>query len=80
MIRSKILGKTAAGLFAVVTPLGIAVGGAASASADPGLCVNGPFGYAQACVQAPGWVGWYDGPQWRGGWGHGDGDDQGEDD
>jgi hypothetical protein len=78
--RSKILGKVALGLCAVVTPMAVAIGGAAPAPADPGgLCVSGPFGYVDACVQAPGWVNWYDGPQWHG-WGYGDGDDQGEDD
>jgi hypothetical protein len=84
VIRLKILGKAATGLGAVAVPLGIAVAGAAPASANPDVCVNGPFGYAHACVQTPGWVGWpgywYDGPRWHGGWGHGDSDDQGEDD
>ncbi|MGV9801030.1 hypothetical protein ACWDTP_23580 [Mycobacterium sp. NPDC003449] len=71
----------AAALGAVAVPMGIAVAGAAPAPADPGLCVSGPYGYAQACVEAPGWHDdWYDGPRWRGGWHDGDGDDQGEDD
>ncbi|MEW2482627.1 hypothetical protein AB0876_23850 [Mycobacterium sp. NPDC049093] len=77
MNRLKKLGIIAAGLGAVAVPIGT-VAGAGSASADPGLCVNGPYGYAQACVDVPGWYnGWYDGPRWRGGW---HGDDQGEDD
>jgi len=81
VIHVKILGKAAAGLFAVVAPLGVAVGGATSAWADPGVCISGPFGYAQACVQGPGWYGWHDGWYgWHDGWGHGGGDDQGEDD
>lgn len=76
--RVKSLGMVAAGLGAVAVPMGIAAAGAAPASADPGLCVSGPFGYAYACVDAPRWHGdWYDGPGWRGGW---YGDDQGEDD
>jgi hypothetical protein len=83
-MRSKTIAKAAAGLFAVVAPLGIALGGASSASADPGLCVSGPYGFVDACVQAPGWVNWYDGPRWHDGWHdgwrHGGGDDQGEDD
>ena len=79
MIPTIILATAAAGIFAVVAPLGIAVGSAAPESADPDVCVSGPFGYVDACVQAPGWVGWYDPPWWRDGWGHGDGDDQGED-
>ena len=75
----KSLATAAAGLFAVAAPLGIAIGSAAPAAADPGgVCVSGPF--VEGCVQAPGWVGWYDGPWWRDGWHHGDGDDQGEDD
>ncbi|OLP03495.1 hypothetical protein BVU76_05225 [Mycolicibacterium porcinum] len=78
MNRWKNLGIISAGLGVVAVPIGIAVAGAGTASADPGLCVNGPFGYAQACVDVPGWHnGWYDGPRWRGGW---DGDDWGEDD
>jgi hypothetical protein len=81
VIRSKILAKAAIGLCAVVAPMAIAIGGAASASADPGWCVSGPFGYASACLQAPGWAPWYGGPGWYGGgWRHGGGDDQGEDD
>ena len=60
--------------------MGIAVAGAVPASANPDVCVNGPFGYTYACVEAPGWVDWHDGSWWHGGWGHGDGDDQGEDD
>jgi hypothetical protein len=80
VIRTKILARVAVGIFAVVAPLGVAVGGAAPASANPDLCVSGPFGYVDACVQGPGWYGWHGGPVWHGGWGHGDGDDQGEDD
>ena len=74
------LGKTAAGLGAVAAPLVFAVAGAGQASADPGICVNGPWGVASACVNGPGWVDW--GPHWNGGWdnGWGNGDDQGEDD
>ena len=81
MIASKMLSKVAVGLGVLVAPLAIAVANGASASADPGLCVSGPFGYAYACVQAPGWVDyWYDGPHWRGnGHGHGHGHDWDDD-
>ncbi|BBX25251.1 hypothetical protein [Mycolicibacterium alvei] len=78
MARVNSVRKLAAGLGVVAVPMGIAFAGAGSASADPGLCVSGPYGFAHACVDTPGWYnGWYDGPRWRGGW---DGNDQGEDD
>lgn len=71
MIRMKNLGRIAVALGVVAVPMGIA--SAAPASADPGWCVSGPFGYAHACVDGPGWYGgwyndWYDGPGWGGGW------------
>ena len=85
MSWSGILGKTAVGLGAVAVPVVFAVAGAGQASADPGgICVSGPWGYASACINGPGWVDW--GPHWNGGWdngwghGWGNGDDQGEDD
>ena len=80
MSWSGILGKTAVGLGAVAMPVVFAVAGAGQASADPGICVSGPWGYASACINGPGWVDW--GPHWNGGWdnGWGNGDDQGEDD
>jgi hypothetical protein len=80
MTWSGILGKTAAGLGAVAVPMVFAVAGAGQASADPGVCVSGPWGYASACLNGPGWVDW--GPHWDGGWDNGwrHGDDQGEDD
>ena len=86
MSWSGILGKAAVGLGAVAVPVVFAVAGAGQASADPGWCVSGPFGYASACLNTPGWVDW--GPHWNGGWdggwdngwhgGHGDweGDDE----
>ena len=78
MARVNSVRKLAAGLGVVAVPMGIGFAGAGSASADPGLCVSGPYGFAHACVDTPGWYnGWYDGPRWRGGW---DGNDQGEDD
>lgn len=83
MTRLKILKKLTAGIGLVAVPMGIALAGAGQASADDGdgLCVSGPFGWAHACVEGPGWYdGWYGGPWWGGGWHHGDGDDQGEDD
>ena len=80
MSWSGILGKAAMGLGAVALPVVLAVAGAGQASADPGWCVSGPFGYASACLNTPGWVD--GGPHWNGGWdnGWGNGDDQGEDD
>jgi hypothetical protein len=75
VIRSKRLRKAIIGLVAAAVPAGMAVAGAAPASAGPGVCVGGPFGYAYACVDTPGWVDWYDGPRWR----HGDWDDWQED-
>ncbi len=80
MTWSVILGKTAAGLGAVAAPVVFAVIGAGQASADPGVCVNGPWGYASACINEPGWVDWN--PHWNGGWNNGWGNenDQGEDD
>ena len=69
MSWSKMLGKTAVGLVAVAVPVVFALAGAGQASADPGFCVTGPFGYASACLNAPGWVNWA--PGWGGDWGHG---------
>jgi hypothetical protein len=83
VISPKILRYAAVGLGAVAVPVVIGVVGAAPSSADPGLCVSGPYGYAQACVDLPGW---YGGPYWGGGWDNGwdsgwhHGDGQGEDD
>ena len=82
MSWSGILGKAAVGLGAVAVPVVFAVAAAGQAPADPGVCVSGPFGYASACLDTPGWIGWY-GPRWDGDWdngwrgGHGDweGDD-----
>jgi hypothetical protein len=86
MSSSRILRKAAAGLGALAVPVVFAVAGAGQASADngPGACVSGPFGYASACLNWPGWVdwgvpywgGWHDG--WHGDHG-GDGDSQGGD-
>ena len=77
-------GQIAASLSALTVASGIAAAGAAPASADPEVCVDGPFGYAYACVRGPGWVDWpgywEDDQGWHRGWGHGDGDDQGQDD
>jgi len=80
MSSSGILGKMAAGLGAVAVPVVFAVAGAGQASADPGVCVTGPWGFASACINGPGWVDWS--PQWNGGWddGWGNDHDQGEDD
>ena len=64
MTWSGILGKTAAGLGAVAVPVVFAVAGAGQAVADPGICVTGPWGYASACVDGPGWVDWNPGVNW----------------
>ena len=83
MAWTEILGKTAAGVGAVAVPVVFAIAGSGQASADPGICVNGPWGVASACINAPGWIDWR--PGWDGGWDNGwgpwqGGDDQGEDD
>ena len=81
MISSKMLRNAAVVLGAVAVPVVIGVIGAAPSSADDGgLCVSGPFGNAQACVNLPGLYvpGWYYGPYWGGDGGHyGDGGDGG---
>jgi hypothetical protein len=85
MTWSGILGKTAAGMGAVAVPVVFAVAGAGQASADPGICVNGPWGFTSACVNGPGWIDWWR-PHWDGGWDGGwgqhwqGGNDQGEND
>jgi hypothetical protein len=79
MSRSGILDKAAVGLGAVALPVVFAVAGAGQASADPGWCVSGPFGYASACLNAPGWVGDWGDVGWDNGW-HGGDDDWGDDD
>ena len=63
MSWSGILGKAAVGLGAVAVPLVFAVAAAGQAPADPGVCVSGPWGYASACINGPGWVDW--GPHWH---------------
>ncbi|MGV0838206.1 hypothetical protein [Mycolicibacterium thermoresistibile] len=63
VIRSKLLKLAATGAAAAVLPLGVAIVGAAPASAGPSVCVSGPYGMAHACVEGPGWAKhWYDGP------------------
>ena len=56
------------GVVAAAVPLGLGFVGATPASAGPEVCVTGPYGYASACVEAPGWVDWHDGWQGRGHW------------
>mgnify|MGYP000010460561 CR=1 FL=1 len=67
MIRLKSLEKLAVGIDLVAVPMGMALAGAGQASADDGgggLCVSGPFGYAHAWVNGPGWYdGWQGGPR-----------------
>ncbi|MBP2450276.1 hypothetical protein [Mycolicibacterium lutetiense] len=78
MIRSKLMKAAAVGLGALAVPVGVAVAGAAPASAGPQICATGPYGYVSACAEGPGWARpWY-GDNWRGrghGHGHGHGDD-----
>lgn len=69
----KLLKKAAVGIGALAVPLGVAIGGAAPASAGPDICVGGPWGYAYACVDTPGWVDWYDGPKGPPPWARGQG-------
>lgn len=77
MIRSNLLRKAVLGLSVAALPFGAAVVIAAPASAGPDVCVGGPLGYAYACVDTPGWAGWYDGPRGRGHWKHGHGHGRG---
>ena len=72
MTRSEIFCKTAAGFGAAAALVVFAVAGAGQASADPDWCISGPFGYASACLNTPGWVDWN--PGWDSGW-HGGWDD-----
>ncbi|MDH6198461.1 hypothetical protein M2272_005120 [Mycobacterium frederiksbergense] len=72
-MRSKLMRAAVVGLGALAVPVGVAVAAAAPASAGPQICATGPYGYAQACVEGPGWGRWYDNG-WHGrghGWGHG---------
>lgn len=72
-------------LAALILSAIFALAGTPAASADDGngICVSGPWGWASACVQGPGWVDWNPGwVDWNGGWGgghhgghHGHGDD-----
>ena len=80
VIRSGMLERALVAVGAAALPLALAVGGAAPASADPDICVGGPWGYAYACIDTPGWAdywyddGWYGGgPKGPPGWkpGHG---------
>ena len=74
MIRTKLLTAAAVGLGTLAVPVGVAVAGAAPASAGPEICATGPYGYVSACVEAPGWGHWKHGPRWHGrGHGHGHG-------
>lgn len=58
--------KTVALGFGAAAASGIALAGAAPASAGPDVCVSGPYGFAYACVETPGWVQWHDGDGHRG--------------
>ncbi|MFV8049473.1 hypothetical protein [Mycobacterium sp. 48b] len=74
-MRSKLKKVAAIGLGTLAVPVGVAIAGAAPASAGPEICATGPYGYVSACVEGPGWGRWYDnGPRWHGrGHGHGHG-------
>ncbi|BBZ31843.1 hypothetical protein MCNF_04480 [Mycolicibacterium confluentis] len=55
-------------------PLCFALAGPAPASANPDLCVTGPYGYASACIEVPGvQIVYDDGPRGKGKghWKHG---------
>ena len=54
MSWSGILGNTAVGLGAVAVPVVFAVAGAGQASADPGICVSGPWGTHPHASTGPG--------------------------
>jgi hypothetical protein len=70
----KLIRRLAVGASVLAAPAVFAMSGAGQASADPDLCVSGPYGYASACVEVPGIQVWYDdgprGPKWHGdrGW------------
>jgi hypothetical protein len=51
-------------LAALAVSATFSLAGAGQAAAKPGVCVSGPWGYAQACVEGPGWVDWN--PHWKG--------------
>jgi hypothetical protein len=59
----KMIRRSAVAVTAAALPLAFATVIAAPASASPGLCVSGPYGYASACVDVPGVNVWYDGPR-----------------
>lgn len=75
-MRSKLRQAAAIGLGTLAVPVGVAIAGAAPASAGPQICATGPYGYVQTCVEGPGWARWYDdGPRGHGrGHGHWHGD------
>ncbi len=74
MKPSKLLKKAAIGLIAAGLPVGAAFTLAAPASAGPDVCAAGPWGYAYACIDTPGWVDyWYDGPKGPPPWARGHG-------
>ena len=68
MIRSKLARKAAVGVVAAAVPLSLGFVGASPAAAGPEVCVSGPYGYASACVEAPGWVDWHNGHRGNGHW------------
>lgn len=74
MVRSNLKRAVAIGLGTLAVPVGIAVAGAAPASAGPELCATGPCGCVSACVEAPGWELVRQRSRWRG-HGHGHGHD-----
>jgi hypothetical protein len=53
VIWPNVFRKTALGLAVASVPAVFAVAGASQASADPGVCVSGPWGYVNTCVDVP---------------------------
>lgn len=53
VIRLNVFRRAALGLAAASVPAVFAVAGAGLASADPGVCVTGPWGYVNTCVDVP---------------------------
>ena len=76
-MSSKMLRSAAAALGGLAVPVAVGVVGAGPASADNNdWCISGQFGYAQACLNLPGWHA----PDWDfgQGWHHSDGEHHGD--
>lgn len=66
MISRKMIRRSVVFVGALAASAGFALAGASQASADPELCVTGPYGYVTTCADVPIVDVWYDGP--RGPW------------